>query len=67
MLSEEIGTVHAALGNLAGKIGEEEWELVRLCRRNLLAVQSAAGEMEKLLPVEFLPKDRLEPPTHKDQ
>ena len=49
MLSEEIRSVHLALGNLAGKIAPEEYELVRLCRRNLLAAECTAREMETRL------------------
>lgn len=50
MYSDEIRSVMAALGVLAGKIGEEEWALVRLARHNLgeLAerVQAAEGGLE---------------------
>ena len=35
MFSDEIRSVMAALGVLAGKIGEEEWALVRMARHNL--------------------------------
>ena len=35
MYSDEIRSIMAALGVLAGKIGEEEWALVRLARHNL--------------------------------
>lgn len=35
MFSDEIRSVMAALGVLAGKVGEDEWALVRLARHNL--------------------------------
>lgn len=35
MFSDEIRSVMAALGVLAGKVGEEEWALVRMARHNL--------------------------------
>ena len=35
MYSDEIRSIMAALGVLAGKIGGEEWALVRLARHNL--------------------------------
>jgi hypothetical protein len=50
MLHEEIDTVYLALGALAGKIPQEEWEVVRLCRRNLLAAGEVAKQMESWTP-----------------
>lgn len=47
MLSNEIKSVHAALGALAGEIPEEQWAVVQRCRENLLAAASSAAEMEK--------------------
>ena len=35
MYSDEIRSVMAVLGVLAGKVGEEEWALVRMARHNL--------------------------------
>lgn len=35
MFSDEIRSITAVLGDLAGKIGEEEWALVRMARHNL--------------------------------
>ena len=50
MYSDEIRSIMAALGVLAGKIGEEEWALVRMARHNLseLAdrVQAVEGDMQ---------------------
>ena len=50
MYSDEIRSSMAALGVLAGKIGEEEWALVRMARHNLseLAdrVQAVEGDMQ---------------------
>ena len=50
MYSDEIRSIMAALGVLAGKIGEEEWALVRLARHNLgeLAdrVQAVEGKIQ---------------------
>lgn len=50
MVSDEIRSVMAALGVLAGKIGEEEWALVRMARHNLgeLAerVQAVEGKIQ---------------------
>jgi hypothetical protein len=46
MYSDEIRSVMSALGVLAGKIGEDEWALVRLARQNLseLAERVEAAE-----------------------
>ena len=50
MYSDEIRSVMAVLGVLAGKVGEEEWALVRMARHNLgeLAdrVQTAEGVLQ---------------------
>lgn len=35
MFSDEIRSITVVLGDLAGKIGEEEWALVRMARHNL--------------------------------
>lgn len=35
MFSDEIRSVMAVLGVLAGKVGEEEWALVSMARHNL--------------------------------
>ena len=47
MLSNEIKSVHAALGALAGQIPEEQWAVVKLCRDNLLAAANSAAQMEQ--------------------
>lgn len=50
MFSDEIRSITAVLGDLAGKIGEEEWALVRMARHNLseLAdrVQTVEGKIQ---------------------
>ena len=50
MFSDEIRSVMAALGVLAGKVGEDEGALVRLARHNLgeLAdrVQTVEGKIQ---------------------
>lgn len=49
MLSKEIETVRAALGDLAGKVGPDEWAVVSSCRRVLEAVQESAEALETRL------------------
>lgn len=63
MLSRKIETVRAALGDLAGKIGPEEWDVVSACRRVLEDVQERAGEME----MRFVPGAATEPTTTQAQ
>ena len=46
MFSDEIRSVMAVLGDLAGKIGEEEWALVRLARHNLSELAERVKEAE---------------------
>lgn len=47
MLSEELKSIRAALGELMGKVDEESAELVRQCRRNLEAAAEQAVTMEQ--------------------
>ncbi len=51
MFSDEIRSVMAALGVLAGKIGEEEWALVRMARHNLSELAERVQETEGKLVV----------------
>lgn len=51
MFSDEIRSVMAALGVLAGKVGEEEWALVRLARHNLSELAERVQETESKLVV----------------
>lgn len=51
MFSDEIRSVMAVLGDLAGKIGEEEWALVRLARHNLSELAERVQETESKLVV----------------
>lgn len=51
MFSDEIRSVMAALGVLAGKIGEEEWALVRLARHNLGELADRVQETESRIVV----------------
>lgn len=49
MFSDEIRSVMAALGVLAGKVGEDEWALVRLARHNLGELADRVQEAESKL------------------
>ena len=51
MFSDEIRSIMAALGVLAGKVGEEEWALVRLARHNLGELADRVQETEGKLVV----------------
>ena len=51
MFSDVIRSVMAVLGDLAGKIGEEEWALVRLARHNLSELADRVQETESKLVV----------------
>lgn len=51
MFSDEIRSVMAALGVLAGKVGEDEWALVRLARHNLGELADRVQETESKLVV----------------
>ncbi|WP_302786132.1 hypothetical protein [Bilophila wadsworthia] len=51
MFSDEIRSVMAALGVLAGKVGEEEWALVRMARHNLSELADRVQEAEGKLVV----------------
>ena len=49
MLSRKIENVRAALGELAGKVSQNEWETISLCRRLLEDAQSCAAALESNL------------------
>ena len=49
MFSDEIRSVMAALGVLAGKVGEGEWALVRLARHNLSELADRVQEAKSKL------------------
>lgn len=52
MLSEELRSIHAALGGVLGKLDPDLAALVRQCRRNLDAAAEQAGELEaRLVPM----------------
>lgn len=46
MLSEEIKSIQAALGVLAGRVNEEDWALIKLARANLADLADRARELE---------------------
>lgn len=46
MLKHKIEGTITALGDLAGRVGHEEWEQIRAVRRVLLGVADACGELE---------------------
>lgn len=52
MLSEEIKSIHAALGVLAGSVTEEQWALLSMIRQNLKAAAEQAAQYERTLTVE---------------
>lgn len=57
MLSEELKSVQAALGVLAGRVSEDDWNLISLARQNLVALAEVAESMENHLapsPLEVL-------------
>ncbi|CAK7025184.1 MAG: hypothetical protein DELT_02552 [Desulfovibrio sp.] len=47
MFSNEIRSIHAALGSLAGKISEQDWQLVKQARENLDALRVQLEEFEE--------------------
>lgn len=47
MFSNEARSICAALGELAGKIPDEEFSLVRIARQNLSALAEQLEEAEK--------------------
>lgn len=49
MLSEELKSIRVALGELLGKVGQEDAEMLRQCRRNLEAAEEQADNIEKNL------------------
>lgn len=56
MFSEEISSIRAALGVLAGRISEEDWALVKLARHNLEEVAMQVKEMENQLVISTQPQ-----------
>ena len=46
MLSNELNRVRAALGELAGQVGPEQWELINACRRDLEGSERYAHDLE---------------------
>lgn len=55
MLSEELKSIRAALGELTSKVDAESAELLRQCRRNLEAAEDQAAAMEQ----NFCPKEAV--------
>lgn len=51
MYSDEIRSIMAALGVLAGKIGEEEWALVWMARHNLSELADRVQAVEGAIQV----------------
>ena len=49
MLSEELWSIHIALGEVLGKLDPDGADLVRQCRRNLNAAAEQAVDLEKRL------------------
>lgn len=47
MLSDELKSLHLALGSFLGKLNATDAEYLRQIRRNLDAAAEQAGEMEK--------------------
>ena len=51
MISDDLKSIHAALGNLGGKISEEQWDVIRQARENL----KACVEYVRTLETHFVP------------
>lgn len=49
MLSEELKSIRAALGELLGRVDQDNAEVIRNCRRNLEAAEEQADNIEKNL------------------
>jgi hypothetical protein len=49
MLSNEINRVRVRLGELAGQVGPEQWELISACRRDLEGSEQYAQALETAL------------------
>ena len=47
MLSEELSSIHTALGTVLGKANPEGAAIIRICRRNLEAAKEQAEAMEE--------------------
>lgn len=47
MLSEELKSIRAALGELLEKLDENSADLLRQCRKNLEAAEETAANMEQ--------------------
>lgn len=46
MISDDLKSIHAALGNMGGKISEDQWNVVRLARENLKACADDVQALE---------------------
>lgn len=51
MISNNIKTVHMALGGLLHKVDDETAAVIRLCRKDLMATAEQAEELESVLEV----------------
>lgn len=49
MLTEEITSIHGALGAVLSRVDVESADVVRLCRRNLTALAEQVAELENRL------------------
>ena len=53
MYSEDVKSISASLGELAGKIAEEHWEFIKIARMNLDALAQQIKELENTLELNF--------------
>lgn len=51
MYREKLESIHAALGELCGKLADDDAQLLRNCRANLLACAEGVGCLEATKPV----------------
>lgn len=49
MLSNKIGRIRAALGELAGQVDAEQWAFISACRRDLEGAEQYAHDLEMAL------------------
>lgn len=56
MYSDEVRSISAALGMLAGKIGNQEWEYIRKAKDNLNALADNLEHLEGVLVIEEIPE-----------
>ena len=56
MLCEDIRTHAGRLGELAGRLPQEDWELVRTAKNNLLALADCVEQIER----HFVPAEAAE-------